>query len=208
MESIAAKTAGPAGFAAYPRIRTDSYALLASLLGRPPSENLLQVLQHLEWEDPIPEKLALSLGALRRASYEYPLGAMGEEYDRLFVGLGSGEMIPYASWYRGKKIQSYPLAVLRADLALLGIVRQAESHESEDHAEALCECMALISQQPREIPPPAQARFFQQHLAPWMTAFFQDLELAKNARFYRTVGAFGRCFLESENEYLRGCGGS
>ncbi len=208
MEPITAAAGEPAGLAAFHRIRPDSYALLASLLGRPPSEDLLQVLHHLEWEDPVPEKVARSLLALRRASYEYPLGALGEEYDRLFVGLGCGEMIPYASWYRGKKIQSYPLAVLRADLALLGIVRQADSHESEDHAGALCECMALISRQPGEIPPPAQARFFQQHLSPWMTAFFQDLEAAKNARFYRTVGAFGRCFLESENEYLRGCGGA
>jgi TorA maturation chaperone TorD len=82
-------------------------------------------------------------------------------------------------------------------------VRQAECHESEDHAGALCEIMALISQKQNEVPLETQARFFQEHIAPWMMTFFKDLQSAKNAKFYRVVGSLGRCFLESEREYLK-----
>jgi TorA maturation chaperone TorD len=208
MKPLKRTTHGPVSFAPYAKIRADSYVMLASLLGQPPSENLLKVLQNLQWDGPVPERLDHALRALHKASHDYPLNALKAEYDRLFVGLGFGEMVPYASWYRDKKIQSSPLASLRSDLILLGIVRQAASHESEDHAAGLCECMALISQKPGETDHATQAKFFQQHIAPWMTTFFKDLESAKNARFYRTVGIFGRRFLESEIEYLKEGGGA
>ncbi len=196
-------TGGPAWFAPYAKIRTESYVMLASLLGQRPSENLLKVLQNLHWDEPIPEGIDRSLRALREASREFSLGALEEEYDKLFVGLGCGEMVPYASWYREKKIQSSTLASLRSDLILLDLVRQADSRESEDHAGVLCECMALVSREPNEVDHATQANFFQRHVAPWMTTFFKDLESAKSARFYRTVGIFGSRFLESEIEYLK-----
>ena len=208
MEPVVRKTDGPAWFAPYVKIRADSYVMLASLLGQPPSESLLKVLQNLEWDELIPERLYRSLRALRQASYVYSLSALEGEYDRLFVGLGCGELVPYASWYREKMIQSSPLASLRSDLILLGIVRQADSHESEDHAGALCECMALISQKGNEIDYATQGKFFKQHIAPWMASFFKDLESAKSAQFYRKVGIFGSRFLESELEYLKLNGGA
>jgi len=208
MKSATKGTDGPAWFAPYSKIRTDSYVILACLMEQVPSENLLKILQSLQWDESIPEGIDGALRALRQASRDYPLSALEDEYGKLFVGLGCGEMVPYASWYMERKIQSTPLASLRSDLILLGIVRQANSLESEDHAGALCECMALISRQPNEIPPAGQAKFFQQHIAPWMPAFFRDLESAKNARFYRNVGVFGRRFLESEIEYLKRDGGA
>jgi len=208
MKFIMKKPDGPTWFASYAKIRADGYVMLASLLGQPPSENLLKVLQNLQWEKPIPERVDRALRALREASHDYPLGVLKEEYDKLFVGLGCGELVPYASWYREKRIQSSPLASLRSDLILLGIVRQGDSHESEDHAGALCECMALISQKPNEVDHAMQAKFFQQHVAPWMMTFFKDLESAKSARFYRTVGIFGSRFMESEMEYLKYGGGA
>ena len=97
---------------------------------------------------------------LRQAACEIPPTGLEEEFNRLFVGLGSGEMVPYASWYREKMIQSSPLASLRADLMSLGIVRQADSYESEDHAGALCEIMAILSREPNGIPHAEQAGFF------------------------------------------------
>jgi TorA maturation chaperone TorD len=115
-------------------------------------------------------------------------------------------MVPYASWYREKKIQSSTLASLRADLIELGIVRQTGCREPEDHAGALCEIMAIISRKPNDLPRAVQARFFHRHIAPWMMAFFQDLPAAKSAGFYRMVGQFGSSFLETESEYLTsGC---
>jgi TorA maturation chaperone TorD len=202
MASIMKSPDGLAWFTPYAEIRNDSYVMLASLLGQPPSENLRRVLQTLQWDESIPEGLDRALKELRQASHDYPLSALKEEYNRLFVGLGSGEMVPYASWYREKRIQSSSLASLRSDLLLMGIVRQADSHESEDHAGAICECMALLSRTSNEAGRAMQAGFFQRHVVPWMTSFFKDLISAKGARFYRSVGLFGGRFLEAENEYL------
>ena len=190
-------------FAPYANIRTDSYIMLASLLQRPPSEILLDILQNLHWDDAVPEKLDNALRLLRQVGPDYPIEALKSEFDKLFVGLGCGEMVPYASWYREKKIQAMPLASLRSDLVRLGVVRQKDSHESEDHAGALCEIMALISGKPDGLPGTAQKLFFQEHIAPWMGLFFDDLQSAKNAGFYRIVGLFGSCFLEYESQYLK-----
>ena len=204
MESLTKNRDAPAGFAPYANIRTDGYVVLASLLEQPPSEDLRAILQNLQWDEAIPEQLDHALTALRQAGHDYPLVAMKEEFDRLFVGLGCGEMIPYASWYREKMIQSLPLVSLRSDLVRLGIVRQSDSHETEDHAAALCEVMAIISQDSNDCSHRTQADFFQQHIASWMGTFFEDLQSAKSAGFYRIVGLFGSSFLEFECRYL-GC---
>jgi TorA maturation chaperone TorD len=146
--------------------------------------------------------LERSLEGLRSAGAEHPLPAVEEEHRVLFVGLGSGEVVPYASWYRERTLQSLPLAALRSDLLRLGLVRQAGCPESEDHAGALCEIMALLSGPPSEAPLAHQAQVFGDHVAPWMTAFFGDLHDARGASFYRAVGDFGARFLEAEGRYL------
>jgi TorA maturation chaperone TorD len=206
MESMMKTMDAPGWFAAHAAVRTDSYVMLASLLGQTPSEEPLNILRNLNWDESLPITLDHALGALRQAAHDYPLPALEDEFNKLFVGLGSGELVPYASWYREKKIQSTPLASLRSDLIQLGIVKQMGCHESEDHAGTLCEIMAIISRKPDGIPHAAQAKFFHRHVAPWMMTFFQDLQSAKSAEFYRMVGLFGGCFLETESEYLKpGC---
>jgi len=203
MESMMANMDAPAGFDTFENIRTDGYVLLASLLKQPPSEELRNILQNLQWEEAIPGKLNEALTALRQAGHDYPLATIKDEFNRLFVGLGCGEMIPYASWYREKMIQSLPLVPLRSDLIRLGIVRRSDSHEPEDHAAALCEVMAIISRKTNGWNYMTQAGFFEQHIASWMGSFFKDLQSAKSAGFYRTVGLFGLYFLESEGRYLK-----
>lgn len=192
----------PLWFDPYVSVRTDGYVLLAALLGRPPSEELLKILQMLHWSPAIPEKLDQALRALCQAGHTHPLAALEEEYGKLFIGLGCGEVVPYASWYKEKRIQSRPLVSLRSDLIRLGIVRQMKNHDSEDHAAALCEIMTLISQKAMDVPIAAQADFFREHISSWMPNFFKDLQSAKGAEFYRKVGLFGSCFVESEGEYL------
>jgi TorA maturation chaperone TorD len=187
----------------YANIRTDGYVILASLLKGPPSKDLLKILQDLRWDQALPEKLDHALKALCQESRNYSLAVLEAEFDRLFVGLGSGEMVPYASWYKKNMIHSSPLASLRSDLVHLGIVRQEDSCEPEDNAGTICEIMALISQESNNVPYTKQAIFFRQHVLPWMMTFFNDLQAAQGAQFYRTVGLFGRSFLEAENEYLR-----
>lgn len=197
------KPAAPVWFSSYENIRADSYAMLASLLVGQPLDDVRNILQNLQWDDAIPAKLDHALINLRQASRDYPLAVLEGEFNRLFVGLGCGEMVPYASWYKERRIQSKPLASLRTDLIRLGIVRQADSHESEDHAGVLCEIMAIISDKSNNVPYDMQARFFEHHIASWMMTFFKDMQSAKSADYYRVVGSFGSCFLESEREYLK-----
>ena len=163
----------------------------------------MKILRSLDWDETIPPDLADNLKALCQAGSAYSPHTVEEEFNKLFVGLGSGEIVPYASWYGERKIQASPLASLRSDLMALGIIRQAEKHDYEDHAAALCEIMALVSQGPGDVPFTAQAAFFQRHVAPWMVLFFEDLSSARSADFYRIVALFGRSFLKYENEYLK-----
>ena len=184
-------------------IRTDAYVLLAALLNKTPTRELLEIVQNLHWNEDLPEKMQDALAAINQACTACSVDSVAEEFQRLFVGLGSGELIPYGSWYREKMIQSGPLAAIRSDLVRLGIVRKPNTFESEDHAGTLCEIMALLSNRENEIPDSEQAAFFELHIAPWMPKFFQDLQTTTNAQFYRAVGAFGSCFLDAENEYLQ-----
>jgi TorA maturation chaperone TorD len=42
--------------------------------------------------------------------------------------------------------------------------------------------------------------FFEKHVSRWMGRLFADMETVKSAKFYRSVGALGRLFLEIESE--------
>lgn len=189
-------------FDPYAALRPDGYVLLASLLREPPSAAIIDILQGLQWETGLPEKLEYALKALRQACLNCRPADVQSEYNRLFVGLGSGEIVPYASWYKEKRIQSAPLAALRSDLMKSGIVRQADHHDSEDHAGALCEIMAILSQRQNGVGLTHQAAFFDRHIASWMPRLFDDIGQARSADFYRHVGYFGRRFLETESEFL------
>lgn len=193
----------PAWHDPHAAIRSDAYILLATLLNEAPSEETLDIVRNLDWDSALPEPLQESLAALNRAGAECPPDSITREFHRLFVGLGSGELVPYGSWYREKMIQSGPLAAIRSDLGRLGIVRQTDTFESEDHAGALCEIMALLSSSENDIADRQQAAFFKQHIDPWLPQFFSDLEAVDNARFYQAVGLFGCRFLQGENDFLK-----
>jgi len=192
----------PAWFEPYAAIRTDAYVLLGALLTTAPTEEMIATVRNLSWQEDLPLTLQNSLAALRRAGERCRINDIAKEYHRLFVGLGSGELVPYGSWYLDQMIQSAPLAQLRTALGRLGLVRRAESHESEDHAGALCESMALLSLPANAVPQQEQADFFHDHIGSWMGDFFTDLQQVKNAEFYPEVGGFGRCFIKAEGEYL------
>ncbi|MHB8808633.1 MAG: TorD/DmsD family molecular chaperone [Desulfobulbaceae bacterium] len=194
--------ARPAWHVPHADMRTDSYVLLASLLNGPPDSDVVDMVRNLRWAEDLPEKVTEALTALRRAGNACSEEAVAEEFHRLFVGLGCGELVPYGSWYLDKMIQSAPLAAIRADLGRLGIVRRADTFESEDHAGALCEIMALLSIPANRIPESEQGAFFDRHVAPWLLDFFRDLQGVNNAEFYQSAGRFGTCFLEEEKNYF------
>ena len=126
--------------------------------------------------------------------------AVAREYFALFIGTGRGELLPYASYYLTGFLNERPLARLRADLAVLGIERAAETSEPEDHAAILCEIMAGLVGGEFRATLDQQRQFQGKHLAPWIGRFFADLEAAQAARFYRPVGTIGRLFMAIETE--------
>ncbi len=176
--------------------RGREYALLAALLSAP-SKALLGEIAGLTG-DATP--LGRAHAALAEAASDIPVAQVEREYFDLFVGLGRGELLPYASYYLTGFLNERPLSRLRADLARLGIERAENIFEPEDHAATLCEIMAGLAAARFEAPAEEQRAFFSKHLAPWMGRLFADMENAASAKFYRPVGSLGRLFLEIEAE--------
>jgi TorA maturation chaperone TorD len=179
--------------------RAQEYALLATLLSAPPSKRLLDQLARLTG-DATP--LGRAHAALADAASSAIATKLEREYFDLFVGLGRGEVLPYASYYLTGFLNERPLSRLRADLTTLGIERVANNSEPEDHAAILCEIMSGLADGRFDASPEAQHGFFEKHVSTWMGRLFADIESAGSARFYRAVGALGRAFIEIETEAL------
>jgi TorA maturation chaperone TorD len=189
----------------YQELRANAYSLIAHLLAAAPSAATLERLLGITDADGDSSEsgsLAPAWRALRDAATAAHPEQLAREYHALFIGLGSGELVPYASRYQTGYLNDRPLADLRDDLARLGFERQPEVHEPEDHAAALCEVMALIvaDASPDELD--EQQQFFGRHIAPWMQNLFTDLVNAPSARFYRAVGMLGRELVQTEGRYL------
>lgn len=172
--------------------RANLYALLGHLLGGVPEPALLARLAALPADEtPLGRALA-ALGAAARAARPE---ALEREFHDLFIGLGRGELLPYASYYLTGFLHERPLAELRADLKRLGISRAAGVPEPEDHIAFLCEVMAGLLR--GGVPEEADA-LFQRHIRPWAMRCFADLCVAQAAVFYRMVGELGRALMDVE----------
>ncbi len=183
-------------------VRASVYELLSSLLARQPEEAVLERLRHIGDIDTGGGKIAMGWELMKQAALKTDLAAVHDEYFALLLGVGRGELMPFGSWYMTGFLMEKPVAVLRGDLQRLGIERQTGVVESEDHVAALCDAMALIIRNPSEISLETQQAFFNDHLAPWMGRFFNDMQNASSAHFYRSVGFFGESFFEFEQQLL------
>lgn len=182
-------------------LRAGLYGLLARLLAEPPAARLVRLLEEIEDAGAVADELAVAWRLLRIAARDCDAAVLDDEYHALFIGIGRGELVPYASWYLTGFLMDRPLAQLRHDLAALGLERQAGGSEPEDHAATLCESMRVIVLAD-DIPFADQRRFFHTHLASWMPAFFRDLQSARGACLYAAVGGLGEAFLKFEGRYL------
>ncbi len=182
------------------RARAQEYALLSVLLARAPSGDLLTEIAGLTGDV---SPLGQAHAALAQAAAVVECEQIEREFFDLFVGVGRGELMPYGSYYVTGTLHAAPLAQLRADLATLGLARAERCGEPEDHAALLCEIMAGLVDGRFDTPLGADCSVFEKHLAPWIGRFFGDLQTAKNANFYRRVGALGQRFIEIEDEAFR-----
>jgi TorA maturation chaperone TorD len=176
--------------------RGQEYALIATLLSRAPDAGLLARLAELRGDA---SPLGVAHAALSQAASATTVGKVEREYFNLFIGLGRGELLPYASYYLTGFLHERPLARLRADLIAIGIERAEGQFEPEDHAALLCEIMSGLASG-RFGKPGADRSLFEKHLAPWIGRFFADLERSEAGDFYRGVGTLGRVFFEIETE--------
>jgi len=183
-------------------LRAHVYSLLAALLTGPPSADLLRLLDRIEDQQESDTEMAQAWRMIKEAGGQANAALLDDEYQQLFIGLGRGELVPYGSWYQTGSVMDRPLSRLRSDLAVLGIQRRSDVRETEDHAAALCETMAIICSHPAEVGLEAQKAFFSDHLKGWMDRFFKDMQQASAARFYRAVGRLGEAFLDLEKTYL------
>ncbi len=177
--------------------RAQEYALLATLLARAPDADLLSRLAMLRGDA---SPLGLAHMALAEAAGDADAERVSREFFDLFIGLGRGEVLPYASYYLTGFLHDRPLARLRDDLQALGIERAEGNTEPEDNAAILCEIMSAVIGGAFGAPEGADRRLFEKHMAPWIGRFFADLERAEAAGFYRHVGALGRLFMQIETE--------
>lgn len=179
------------------QLRAAEYGLLSLLLGKAPDAATLARVAQLKGDA---SELGMAHVELAMAAAATDDRAANKEFFDLFIGLGRGELLPYASYYLTGFLHERPLARVREDLDLLGIERAGPSREPEDHIAILLEVMAGLARGDFEAEFAEQARFFDRHLKPWAARMFVDLEMSSTAKFYRAVGRVGRVFMELEAE--------
>jgi TorA maturation chaperone TorD len=177
--------------------RAREYSLLSVLLLNSPDAQLLARLANLRGDT---NSLGGAHEAMAQAAVRVDADQVSREYFNLFVGVGRGELLPYASFYLTGSLHAPPLARLRETLRAVGIERADWLKEPEDHAGVLCEIMAALATGEISAPTGTDREIFQTHLAPWIGRFFEDLEHAKSAEFYARVGTLGRVFMAIEME--------
>ncbi|MDB5838676.1 MAG: hypothetical protein JWQ23_628 [Herminiimonas sp.] len=185
--------------------RADLYALIATLLLRPPDAALLSALAAADSLhstqpghplDQAWEQLILAAALMDGTVIQ-------DEFDALFISVGTPPVNPYGSHYLTGFMMEKPLAALRDDLRMLGLARTVGVGEPEDHLGALCEAMRILidgtqgaARQPAEV----QKAFFIKHIAPWYSRCVDDIRNADGANFYRHVATFTQAFFEVEFE--------
>jgi len=184
------------------RQRADLYNFLGVLLASPPDEMLLAQTAGLSGDD---SPLGEAIKALAKIARLSKPRQVESEFNKLFIGVARGELLPYASFYLTGFLNEKPLAALRQDMAARAMTRAPNVFEPEDNIASLMEMMgALIVGrfgQPAGLDD--QKTFFNRHIRTWAGHFYSDLEAANNSVFYAAVGQVGRVFMEIEAEGFR-----
>ncbi|ACJ31645.1 TorA specific chaperone, putative [Shewanella piezotolerans WP3] len=181
------------------QLRADIYQLLAALLRRQPSTELLQFLAGLDIDANDDSDMTKAWVGLKLAAEQFTSEQLEDEYFNIFLGVGSGEILPYGSWFMTGSLMDKPLALLRNDLMQLGFEREEEVKEPEDHVAALCEVMGTLI---LEAPGYRQLAFYQRHMGSWIARFCDSLAKTPSAAFYATVAELAKAFFVIEaNEF-------
>ena len=177
--------------------RADEFELIGALLWRAPTAETLATLQSLRGDA---SPLGMAHLALAEAAAEATPDQVRDEFFRLFIGVGRGELLPYASYYLTGFLHERPLALVREDMGRLGLARAERVGEPEDHIAVLMDIQARLIRGEVSGEGVDEASFFARHIQPWADRFFADLAIAETARFYRAVGRVGSLYLSIETQ--------
>ena len=199
MESAVSEQKSPeAGILPEDMLRADMYGFLATLLRGEPSDELLETVSTIDGD---PSAIGSASSVLATLAGKLSGDEIRDEYMRLFIGVGRGEILPYASYYLTGFLNDKPLANLRNDMTEFGIERAEGVKDPEDHIASLFDIMGGMIRGafggPTDLP--SQAKFFKKHIEPWAPLLMQDIEAAKSAVFYAPVGTIGRAFMDIES---------
>jgi len=179
------------------QLRADMYSFLANLLRAEPSSELVNQLTKLESDD---SPIGKSIKTLSKLASSLDLPTIRDEYVRIFIGVGRGEILPFASYYLTGFLKDKPLAKLRSDMKEIGIELAENVKEPEDHIASLFDMMSglILGKFSKKFSIGEQRDFFNKHLAPWVDLLMRDIESSRIAVFYSPIGTIGREFMEIE----------
>jgi len=183
--------------------RAELYGLLSRLWFAPPDEALLQQFAVAVTEAP-------QAGAFLEAPWQSLVAAMrattvqaaADEYDALFQGVGKPEVFLYGSYYLAGFLNEKPLVQLRDDLAEIGLERDPQRGETEDHVAIVFEVMRYLiaGDDVAVCNLERQRRFFRAHVQSWVEAMCDALEAHPRAGLYRALAGFTRAFVQVETQ--------
>jgi len=184
------------------RLRADLYNYLGLMLAGPPDQLLLDQSAALSGDE---TDLGQAINGLARVAKISKPKDVQTEYNALFIGLGRGELLPFASYYLTGFLNEKPLANLRATMADFGMTRADDVFEPEDNIASLMEMMAgmIVGRFGRVASVAEQQMFFNAHIGTWASHYFNDLQGAKSSILYASIGAVGLAFMEIEKEAFR-----
>lgn len=183
--------------------RAELYGLLANLWLAPPDAALLQQFKVAVTQAPeaggwLEAPWQALVGALRDTTPQ----AAAEEHEALFHGVGKSEVFAYGSFYLAGFLNEKPLAALRTDLAALGLTRDPNTLETEDHIAYLLEVMRwlIAGDDVAVCNLEQQRRFFRSHLQPWVERLCDAVQAHPRAVLWHAVAAFTREFMRVETQ--------
>jgi TorA maturation chaperone TorD len=183
--------------------RAELYGLLSRLWLAPPDAEMLQQFSVAVTQAPEP-------GAALEAPWQALVGALrattaaaaAAEHEALFLGVGKPEAFAYGSFYLTGFLNEKPLAVLRHDLAALGLARDPQAMETEDHVAYGFEVMRYLTagDDMAVCNLERQRQFFRQHLQPWVEQLCDAVCAQPRALVWRALADFTRAYMQIETQ--------
>ena len=121
------------------QLRADMYSFIAKMIRTEPSEELLVSVKKLTGDN---SSIGNAIKLISKLASTMHISEIQDEYVNLFLGVGRGELLPFASYYLTGFLNDKPLSKLRNDMNKIGIVRVKDVKEPEDHISSLFDIMS------------------------------------------------------------------